>query len=120
MQSLFDGLPPGPVVIIGTDIPEISSRRIAKAFSSLGANDAVLGPCEDGGYWLVGLRRTPKTKPIFADVRWSSQHTLTDTLANLEGMRVAMLEHLSDVDDGESYRRVGGVASRLVLPALKG
>lgn len=120
MQSVFDGLPPGPVVIIGTDIPEISNRHIAKAFSSLGPNDAVLGPCEDGGYWLVGLRRRPKTTPIFADVRWSSQHTLTDTLANLEGMRVAMLEQLSDVDDGESYRRLGGVASRLVLAALRG
>ena len=75
---------------------------------------------EDGGYWLVGVRRTPKIKPIFSGVRWSSVHTLADTLANLEAMSVAMLESLDDVDDAESYRRLGRVASRLVLPALKG
>ena len=120
MQRVFDCLPPGPVVIIGTDIPEISGRHITRAFSSLGSNDAVLGPCDDGGYWLVGMRRTPRVLDIFADVRWSSAQTLSDTLSNLEGKSVAMLEQLSDVDDGESYRRLGNAASRLVLPALKG
>jgi rSAM/selenodomain-associated transferase 1 len=120
MQRILDCLPKGSVVIIGTDIPEISSRHIAKAFSLLGTNDAVLGPCDDGGYWLVGLKRTPRVLDIFADVRWSSAHTLKDTLANLEGMSVAMLEQLSDVDDGKRYWQLDHAASRLLLPALKG
>jgi len=118
MQGVFDCLPPGPAVIIGTDIPEISNRHIAEAFSVLGANDAVLGPCGDGGYWLVGVRRTPKVPHVFTDVRWSSAHTLSDTLANLEGRRVAMLEQLEDVDDGGSYAKHGHAASRRVLPKL--
>lgn len=120
MQRVFECLPPGPAVIIGTDIPEISNRHIARAFRALGSSDAVLGPCEDGGYWLVGVRRIPRVQDIFADVRWSSAHTLADTLANLEGLRVSMLDHLRDVDDGESCCALGNAASRLVLPALKG
>ena len=116
MQRVFDCLPPGPAVIIGTDIPEISTRHISQAFHALGSNDAVLGACDDGGYWLVGLRRTPRVLDIFAGVRWSSAHTLADTLANLAGMRVAMLEQLSDVDDGENHRSLGSAGSRIVLP----
>ena len=116
MQRVFDCLPPGPVVIIGTDIPEITSRHIARAFEGLGQNDAVLGPCEDGGYWLVGARRVPAIVSLFDNVRWSSAHTLSDTLTNLKGARVHMLECLSDVDDGEGYRRLGSVAARVVPP----
>jgi hypothetical protein len=116
MQRMFDCLPPGPVVIIGTDIPEISGRHIAQAFRKLGSNDAVLGPCDDGGYWLVGLRRSPRVREMFAGVRWSSVHTLKDTLANLAGARVAMLETLEDVDDGTSYRHLAKAGSRIMLP----
>lgn len=116
MQRAFDCLPPGPVVIIGTDIPEISSRHIAQAFRKLGSNDAVLGPCDDGGYWLVGQGRSPRVRDMFAGVRWSSAHTMEDTLHNLAGARVAMLEPLEDVDDGTSYRRLGSAGSRLMLP----
>ena len=116
MQRAFDCLPPGPVVIIGTDIPEISGRHIAQAFRKLGSNDAVLGPCDDGGYWLVGLRRSPRVREMFAGVRWSSAHTLKDTLANLAGARVAMLETLEDVDDGTSYRHLAKAGSRIMLP----
>jgi len=116
MQRVFDTLAPAPVVIIGTDIPEIGTRHIAEAFRQLGSHDAVLGPARDGGYWLVGLQRIPRVRGMFADVRWSSAHTLKDTLHNLAGARVAMLEPLEDVDDGISYRRLGDTGSRIVLP----
>ena len=104
MGRLFEGLPPGPVVIIGTDIPDIRPADIADAFRALGSNDAVLGPAPDGGYWLIGLKRTPRVLKPFADVRWSSSHTLADTLANLEGSRVALLRELDDIDTAEDYR----------------
>ena len=116
MQGVLDGLPPGPVVFIGTDIPEITATHVAQAFAALGPNDAVIGPGDDGGYWLVGARRTPKAPRVFADVRWSSPHTLDDTLANLKRLRVATLEQLTDVDDGAGYRRLGKAAARVVLP----
>lgn len=104
MGRLFDGLPPGPVVIIGTDIPDITPADIADAFRALGGSDAVLGPAPDGGYWLIGLKRTPRVLKPFPGVRWSSSHALADTLANLEGFRVALLRELDDIDTADEYR----------------
>ncbi len=105
MANVARELPPGPVVIVGSDIPDIAPNHIAKAFRALGDNDAVFGPATDGGYWLVGLRRRPRFLDPFAGVRWSSVHALADTLANLAGRRVAFVDLLSDVDDGDSLRR---------------
>jgi uncharacterized protein len=100
-------LPPGPVVIVGTDVPGIRHHHIAQAFNLLGRFDAVFGPATDGGYWLVGLRRRPRSPEIFDNVRWSTRHALADTLANLgERHTFALLEMLSDVDDGEDFRRL--------------
>ena len=104
MGRLFERLPPGPVVIIGTDIPAIEPADIERAFKALGANDAVLGPASDGGYWLIGLRRTPRVLKPFPGVRWSSPDTLADTRANLKGARVALLRELDDIDTAEDYR----------------
>ena len=104
MGRLFEGLPPGPVVIIGTDIPDIAPADIADAFKALGGNDAVLGPAPDGGYWLIGLKRTPRVSKPFANVRWSSSDARADTLANLENSRVALLRELDDIDTADEYR----------------
>ena len=105
MQRLMDGLPPGPVVIVGSDIPGLARRDIAAAFRALGAGDAVFGPAEDGGYWLVGQRRTPRILRLFDGVRWSSKHALADTLRNLQGCKVAHLRIIADVDDEAAYLR---------------
>ena len=84
-------------VLVGCDIPGLGRADIAAAFKALGRADAVFGPAEDGGYWLVGLgpRRPPAP---FAGVRWSTEHALADTLANCRGHRVALLRRLRDVD----------------------
>lgn len=106
MQGVFNSLRPGPVVIIGSDIPGIASCHIAEAFKSLGQSDVVIGPALDGGYWLVGQRRRPRILPLFDQVRWSSDHTLSDTLANVAdaGAEVAHLSALPDVDEALDYR----------------
>jgi hypothetical protein len=103
MGRLFDRLQPGPVVIIGSDIPDIEAGDIAQAFRALGGHDAVLGPAPDGGYWLIGLKRAPRIPKPFSAVRWSSEHTLADTLANLRDCRVAQLRQLSDVDNSDDH-----------------
>ncbi len=64
----------------------------------------MFGPAANGGYWLVGPRRRPRFFDPFVNVRWSSEHALADTLANLAGKEVAMLWPLSDIDDGPSWR----------------
>ncbi|MGA8692166.1 MAG: TIGR04282 family arsenosugar biosynthesis glycosyltransferase [Methyloceanibacter sp.] len=114
MQRLFQALPPGPAIIVGSDIPAIGPREIANAFRLLGNADTVFGPAADGGYWLVGLRRSPRLLAPFARVRWSSPHALANTLANLEGRRVAFAAMLSDVDSEHAYRQLRGQWQRLI------
>ena len=105
MQRIFDCCGREPLIIVGTDIPFVSGGMIADAFHRLGGSDAIFGRAEDGGYWLVGLRRRPKRLAPFENVRWSSQHALTDTLNNLAGRRIAFAATLFDVDTAADYRR---------------
>jgi uncharacterized protein len=105
MGRVFTALPRGPVVLIGTDIPGICGREIARAFSLLGSHDAVFGPAEDGGYWLVGLRRRPQMRLPFYNVRWSTADALADTEANVRSAAIAHVATMSDVDDIASMRK---------------
>jgi uncharacterized protein len=114
MQRLFDRLPPGPVIIVGSDIPAMRPSHIAHAFRLLGRADTVLGPARDGGYWLIGLRRSPRILSPFAGVRWSTGNALADTLANLDGSRISFVATLSDVDTEQDLRREGCAAERLI------
>jgi uncharacterized protein len=116
MQRLFRRLPPGPAIIVGADIPELDATAVAKAFRRLGTAHAVLGPSADGGYWLVGLLRSPRPLAPFAKVRWSSPHALADTLRNLSGSRVAIAATMRDVDDVDDYKRIRGAWQRLIPP----
>jgi rSAM/selenodomain-associated transferase 1 len=89
----------GPVCVIGADVPGITRVHVATAFAALGNNDAVFGPAHDGGYWLIGLRRArPVPQGLFQGVRWSTEHALADTRANLRGLRIAQTATLRDVD----------------------
>ncbi|MHA1598539.1 MAG: TIGR04282 family arsenosugar biosynthesis glycosyltransferase [Alphaproteobacteria bacterium] len=105
MARPFQTLPPGPVVLIGGDVPDIQARHIEAAFRALGEHDAVFGPARDGGYWLVGARRRPMLPDLFSGVRWSSPRTLAETLKKLNKNKVALLETLDDIDDGQAYGR---------------
>lgn len=116
LQHIFDILPPGPVVVIGTDVPGIAARDIADAFAALGSHDAVFGPSPDGGYWLVGMKRRPHVPRAFDNVRWSSKHALADTIANLEEFRVAWLRTCDDVDYAADLIRLAPLVGRRVPP----
>lgn len=101
MGRVFREAGPGPVLIIGADIPGIGPGDIAEAFRLLGGADAVLGPAEDGGYWAIGLARGRRRAPagLFANVRWSGPHALEDTRASLGAARIATAATFADVDD---------------------
>lgn len=106
MGRVMHRLPPGPAVIVGADIPDVCPRHIARAFALLGRYDAVVGPADDGGYWLIGLKRRPTVRPPFDGVRWGTAHALADTTTNLRrrGMSTAFLETLRDVDTAADLR----------------
>ncbi|MEL7544769.1 MAG: TIGR04282 family arsenosugar biosynthesis glycosyltransferase [Pseudomonadota bacterium] len=116
MQRVFDTLPPGPAVIVGTDIPGVDARAIAAAFHALDSTDAVLGPADDGGYWLIGHARRRPVPRLFTGVRWSSPSTFADTERNLRNGAVAHLATLEDVDDAASWRRLQNLGARRVVP----
>ncbi|NJO32715.1 MAG: DUF2064 domain-containing protein [Rhodospirillales bacterium] len=101
----IDRLPIGPVLIVGSDVPNITRALVSRTFHLLQGHDAVIGPAMDGGYWAVGLRRRPRKVAPFHPVRWSTSHAVDDTLRNLGGCSVAGLPHLEDIDEASSLAR---------------
>jgi rSAM/selenodomain-associated transferase 1 len=101
MGRALRAMPPGPVIIIGADIPGLTACHVAEGFRLLGRHDAVLGPAPDGGYWLIGLRRGGRAVParLFRGVRWSSPDALADTVASLAPLDAGFAATLRDVDE---------------------
>src|ERR1044071_771592 len=81
MRRALAFCPSGPAALIGADIPSVEGRHIAEAFRLLGRHDLVFGPAADGGFWLIGARRSPRPPPLFGKVRWSAAHALADLVA---------------------------------------
>jgi rSAM/selenodomain-associated transferase 1 len=103
MLKPFRTLPPGPVVLVGSDIPAMRPSHIAHAFGLLARNDLVFGPASDGGFWLIGARRRrPLPRDLFAGVRWSSPHALADTRRNIPAtVPVGLAATLDDIDTAD-------------------
>jgi rSAM/selenodomain-associated transferase 1 len=93
--------------LVGVDIPDLSVAIIRKAFDILNENDIVYGPAEDGGYYLVGMKKP--VKEVFENVPWSSDRTLKKSLERAEksGYSVGFTETLSDIDTIEDVRKAG-------------
>ena len=89
------------VVLVGTDIPNVTAPILLKAFENLKYADLVLGPARDGGYYLIGL---PRAYPqLFVDMPWGTEKVLERTVgvADELGLSVVFLETLDDVDRPE-------------------
>lgn len=101
MARALRAMPPGPVLIVGADIPALRPAHVAEGFRLLGRHEAVLGPARDGGYWMIGLRRGGRASPagLLGGVRWSTPHALADTVASLAPLDVGLGPVLADVDD---------------------
>jgi uncharacterized protein len=103
----------GPVVAIGADCPHMPAGRVEEAAAALEQADLVLGPTDDGGFYLIGLRRA--APGLFEGVRWSTEHALGDTLAQARRLRLryGLLSPGYDVDEMEDLGRL-----RRALPAM--
>jgi len=100
MRRILETAPPGPCLIVGSDIPNISRALIWQSFDRLRTKDAVIGPATDGGYWLIGLHRgsAPIPSKLFQNVRWSGPDAMADTIASLGKSRIGYAETLADID----------------------
>ena len=99
------------VVVIGTDSPLLPPFVLGQAVRELNACESVLGPCPDGGFYLVGLRRLrdPEGLPaVFRRVRWSSPFAFSDTLRNVLrlGLSCSVLEAYADTDIPSDLQRL--------------
>ncbi len=108
MKRAMLSAPTGPVLVIGADIPGVTSAHIWRAFQALGGADVVLGPAPDGGYWLVGVKHSAvaKRSGFLEGVRWSTQTTMADTIKSLgPSAKVTLTDTLDDVDTIEDLKR---------------
>lgn len=98
-QGFTDGLQ--PILIVGSDCPGIEEAHILDALATLASRDVVIGPAEDGGYYLLGLNCPQPT--LFENIRWGESCVLTQTIAaaNRHQLSVQRLSPLPDIDRPE-------------------
>lgn len=85
------------VIIIGSDLLDIKQQDLTYAFLELKKNDIVIGPASDGGYYLLGMKSL--NSKVFKNKAWSTPSVLPDTLKDLEGKKIKILETRNDIDE---------------------
>lgn len=97
-----------PTVIIGTDSPWLTAAHLHGAFAALRLADVALGPCRDGGYYLIAVREPAAARGLFRGVRWSTEHALADqaAAARREGLTWDLLPEGYDVDTPDDLARL--------------
>ena len=91
-------------IIIGSDMYDISTQDLEDAFLRLEKNNFVVGPAQDGGYYLLGMKQL-KTS-LFKNKKWGTTTVLSDTLQNLTLEKVSILPEKNDVDYFEDIRDI--------------
>jgi rSAM/selenodomain-associated transferase 1 len=108
------------VVVIGTDTPWMGVERVRRAFTELKRNDVVIGPAEDGGYYLLGMRKM--VAEIFQGIPWGTERVLELTLEVIAEQKVRgkLLRRDFDLDRPEDLKRAAGMLKRRprVAPGL--
>jgi len=94
-----------PHIFFGADTPDLSLDIVQQAIAALLHNEIVIGPANDGGYYLLGMRRA--RPELLTDMPWSTDEVLPETLRRLDSLRIApvMLPMLSDCDRPEDLEQ---------------
>ncbi len=97
--------PPYPTIFIGADAPDLTPGHLLDAVALMTRAQPVIGPAEDGGYWLLGLPRAADT--LFEAMPWGTDGVFAETLARMErlGIQPTMLPTLADLDRPEDLAR---------------
>ncbi len=84
------------IIIIGSDLYDIETKDLEQAFNVLNNHEIVIGPAEDGGYYLLGMKQLhPK---LFKNKNWGTATVLQDTINELKKSNYKLLEKRNDVD----------------------
>lgn len=94
-----------PTIIIGSDCYDLNSKILNIAFDNLQTNDMVIGPANDGGYYLLGLKKYDAS--FFNDIEWSTETVFSATLkkAEAKNLKVSILQELIDIDTFEDLKK---------------
>ena len=84
------------VMVIGSDLYDLTAETIENAFIALENNEVVIGPAEDGGYYLLGMNSLEEK--VFKNKDWGTETVRKDTLEDLKDKKVFLLGELNDVD----------------------
>jgi rSAM/selenodomain-associated transferase 1 len=100
------------VIVVGADCPHLSATEIRTAFSVLDRADVVLGPSNDGGYYLLGMKAV--VVDVFSGIQWSTEKVLDQTISLLkqQGVGYQLLPPKTDIDDADALRQVIGELKR--------
>jgi hypothetical protein len=90
------------IIIVGSDILDLTSAHISEAFLKLDTHDVVLGPALDGGYYLLGMKQLHPC--IFENKAWGTDTVLENTLTDIQQLNVFLLEELNDIDTFEDIK----------------
>ena len=117
LVAAFAAARPGPAVLVGMDTPQFTPGQLAEF--EPGRYDACLGPATDGGYWAIGFADPHRAAAAITGIPMSTDHTGADQLARLRGLglRVQLLDELTDVDTIDSAREVATLAPRSAFAA---
>ncbi len=91
------------IIFIGTDLPDLCHQDILKTLKELQKNDLILGPSDDGGYWLIGLSGKIISKYLyfpFINIVWSKENVLQNTIDNFTSAEIKykLLNKKVDID----------------------
>jgi len=91
------------IIFIGTDLPDLCHLDLINTLRELKQNDLILGPSNDGGYWLIGLSEKVISKHLnlpFSNIRWSEENVLQNTIDNFASVKLKykFLEKKIDID----------------------
>lgn len=93
------------VIIIGSDMYHLAQKDLEEAFRQLKNHDYVVGPAEDGGYYLLGMKQL--NKKLFQNKIWGTDTVLASTLQDMNGAKIALLDERNDVDYYEDIKDIG-------------
>lgn len=100
------------VLIVGSDLFDLKEKHIDEAFQKLEIRDVVIGPAEDGGYYLLGMK-TVHTE-VFKNKVWGTSSVFKDTMKDLQKFKIHQLEKLNDIDTFEDMEH-NSTLKKLIL-----
>lgn len=90
------------VLIVGSDLYDLRPQHIEAAFEALNSHEVVIGPAQDGGYYLLGMRSL--VKDVFYNKKWGGDTVFKSTMKDLKGYSVHQLETLNDIDHAQDLK----------------